>query len=311
MKKVLILGITGTFGKHVAQALEGKGWKIKAMVRDVTKLSAEFENVEVVQGDASNYDDVKQAAKGVTMLVYGVNPANYDWENKALPWLDVSARVAEEQGLTIVFPGNIYNYNPDNHSLVHELSQQSPVSGRGEIRQHMEFRLQRAAEHGAKVLILRMGDFIAAKPSQSWLPRLLSEKKKKVILSSPGPKDIKHAWAYVPDAAAMVALLVEKIDKLPAFSVFHFKGYSLSLQDMADIIAEQTGKPVKVKPMPWWFLSLLRPFLTAIQGVFEMRYLWQKELLLDDNKLRRTIGDVPYTEVGQALVNSGLIMPKT
>ncbi|HIP07285.1 MAG TPA: hypothetical protein EYG66_05405 [Mariprofundaceae bacterium] len=79
---------------------------------------------------------------------------------------------------------------------------------------------------------------------------------------------------------------------------------------MAYVIAEQTGKPVEVKPMPWWFLSLLRPFLTAIQGVFEMRYLWQKELLLDDSKLRRTIADVPHTEVGEALVNSGLIMSK-
>lgn len=310
MKKALILGITGAFGKHVAQALEGKGWQIKAMVRDVTKLSTQFENVEVVQGDASNYNDVKQVAKGVTMLVYGVNPANYDWENKALPWLDVSVRVAEEQGLTIVFPGNIYNYNPDNHSLIHELSKQSPISSRGEIRLYMEFRLQRAAENGAKVLILRMGDFIAAKPSQSWLPRILNEKKDKIRLDAPGPQHIKHAWAYVPDAAGTVALLVEKIDKLPAFSVFHFKGYSLSLQDMAYVIAEQTGKPVEVKPMTWWFLSLLRPFLTAIQGVFEMRYLWQKELLLDDSKLRRTIADVPHTEVGEALVNSGLIMPK-
>ncbi|PCH99922.1 MAG: hypothetical protein COB79_06425, partial [Zetaproteobacteria bacterium] len=112
-KRVLILGISGTFGRYVAQALEDKGWQVKTMMRDVKKLPIQFEGIEVVQGDASNYYDVKLATKGVTMLVYGVNPANYDWENKALPWLDVSARVAEEQGLTIIFPGNIYNYNPD------------------------------------------------------------------------------------------------------------------------------------------------------------------------------------------------------
>ena len=34
MRKVLIIGITGNFGSHVAQALARKGWSIRALMRD-------------------------------------------------------------------------------------------------------------------------------------------------------------------------------------------------------------------------------------------------------------------------------------
>ena len=310
MKKVLVLGVSGTFGKHVAQAMQAEGWQIKAMLRDESRLPEQFSGIETVEGDASVYNDVERAVKGVTAVVYGISPANYDWEDKALPWLEVTARVAAREKLTVIFPGNIYSYDPQQSALLDEDTEHSPICSKGEIRQAMELCLQQAASAGVKVLILRMGDFIAPKPLQGALPNMLSDKGNKVVLQSLGDKDLSHAWAYVPDAAKTVALLMNKIDTLPAFNVFHFKGYSHSVSEMAREIEIKTGKQVVIKDFPWWFLNMLRPFMVAIRGLFEMRYLWNYELLMDEHKLRKVLGEVPHTPIAQALVDSGYITSK-
>jgi len=54
----------------------------------------------------------------------------------------------------------------------------------------------------------------------------------------------------------------------------------------------------------------LRPFMVAIRGLFEMRYLWNYELLMDEHKLRKVLGEVPHTPIAQALVDSGYITSK-
>jgi NADP-dependent 3-hydroxy acid dehydrogenase YdfG len=42
MKKALVMGITGGFGGHVAQALADRGWSLKALLRDPAKLPSRF-----------------------------------------------------------------------------------------------------------------------------------------------------------------------------------------------------------------------------------------------------------------------------
>jgi hypothetical protein len=80
--------------------------------------------------------------------------------------------------------------------------------------------------------------------------------------------------------------------------------------EFAKTIEETSGKPVAIKPFPWWFMNLLRPFMVVIQGAFEMRYLWQHELLLDDSKLQKVLDGVPHAPLGKALVECGYIKVK-
>ena len=69
-KTVLVFGANGNLGSHfVNQALEA-GFKIKAFVRSAKSYEhANNPNVEVVQGDATNYDDVEKAVSGVDVVV--------------------------------------------------------------------------------------------------------------------------------------------------------------------------------------------------------------------------------------------------
>ena len=69
-KTVLVFGANGNLGSHfVNQALEA-GYKIKAFVRSPEKYTlSDNPNVEVVQGDATHYDDVEKAVLGVDIIV--------------------------------------------------------------------------------------------------------------------------------------------------------------------------------------------------------------------------------------------------
>ena len=69
-KTVLVFGANGNVGSHfVNQALEA-GYKIKAFLYSAKSYEhANNSNVEVVQGDATNYDDVAKAVSGVDIVV--------------------------------------------------------------------------------------------------------------------------------------------------------------------------------------------------------------------------------------------------
>lgn len=308
MKKALILGISGGFGGHMAQALARRGYAIKALMRDTSKLPSQFKGAEVIQGDAANIEHVRNAAKGVELLVYGVNAANYRWDGVALPLLETSAQVAEEQKLTLLFPGNVYVFDPADGPVFTEASPMKSVSSKGDIRIAMEQRLQRASENGAQVIILRMGDFIGSGAPSTWLGHLIKGAKQTYSLATTGPRDLSHTWAFLPDASRTFTDLVQIKEDLAAFNVFHFRGYESSFEDMADAIQQASGKKVKLGSFPWFVLRLLAPFNATFHGLVEMRYLWNKEVKLSQDKLEKTLAkSIPHTPLSQALLESGIL----
>jgi nucleoside-diphosphate-sugar epimerase len=308
MQTALVLGITGGFGGHVAEALAANGWKLRALMRDTSRLPERFQNVEVIAGDACHFDDVRRAAEGTQLIVYGINAPYPQWDKTVLPWLDITAQVAEAQHLTIVFPGNVYNFDPVDGPLFDERAPMHPLTPKGRLRQSMEARLQRASENGARVLILRTGNFIGAQAHSTWLRYLIKSTRHGYTLSAAGPRELKHAWAYLPDVAATIAKLLEQPVTLPAFSVFHFKGYQVSFDDFAVAMQTASGKAVAMKKFPWWLLRLAAPFSPWIRSLFEMRYLWEKEIHLDETRLVTNLAmPIPHTPLPVALLQSGLV----
>ncbi|WP_455210111.1 sugar nucleotide-binding protein [Kaarinaea lacus] len=308
MKTALILGITGGFGGHVAKALAEHGWSLKTLMRDPAKLPKKFGSAEVRQGNVANLEEVRQAAQGVDLIVYGINPANYQWEGKAIPWLENAATVAEENRLTIVFPGNVYVFDPENGPEFDENSPFQPVSSKGKMRMAMEERLTLASQQGAQVIVIRCGDFIGTHAPSTWIQQLIKPTSKGYTLSAPGPVQLEHTWAYLPDVAHTTAEIVANKEKLGAHNVFHYKGYRVTLEDMAEAIRDATGKEVTIKKFPWWALYLMSPFSTLFRSLIEMRYLWNNVVNLSDAKLNATLKKpVPHTPLGEALLQSGIV----
>jgi len=308
MKTALIMGITGTFGSHVARALAAQGWGIRALMRDPTQAPMAAHQYDLRQGDAGDIASIRHAAQDVELIVYAVNPPYSAWATTVVPWLNNAATVAEERGLTLVFPGNVYVFDPVDGPLFDEGVSARPVTAKGQLRAKMEERLRLAATRGARVILVRAGDFIAAGAKSAWLAALLKKTKSGYALTAPGPRDLKHTWAYAPDLASTVAALVARRAELPAFSAYHFGGFHVSFNEMAAAIQHSTGARVQVKNFPWWVMRIAAPFSSFVRSLFEMRYLWQREIGLDDDKLRGVLGAAfVSTDLAAALQEAGFV----
>lgn len=311
MKTALIMGISGGFGSHVADALVRDGWQIRALVRDPAKLPERFAGVELVTGNASKLEEVREAARGADLIVYGVNAPYPNWEGTVVPMLDVAASVAEEQGSTILFPGNVYILNPKDgarfDSGFDESAPINPPTRKGELRAQMEARLRAAAGNGARVIIVRAGDFIG-QGANSLFPYIVKRTRRGYSLAALDKPIRGHTFANLPDMARVSADLVARQEELPAFNVFHLRGYRVNYYDIARAIEQASGKPVKLGRFPWWLMTLASPFVPLFRSLLEMRYLWRVELNLDDRKLQEFYGrPVEYTPLATALTDAGVI----
>ena len=301
-RKALVLGATGGAGGEIAAALLRRGWQVRALVRDTARpqLSAD---IEWIAGDAMHANDVMQAARGVEVIVHAVNPPGYrDWDKLVLPMLDHTIAAARATGARIVLPGTVYNYGPDALPLLGETSPQRPLTRKGAIRVELERRLQQAAADGVRSLILRCGDFFGPHAGNNWFAAMVKPGQPVRSVSYPGHRELRHAWAYLPDVAETVARLLERESELAVFERFHFGGHWVDGNAMTDAIRHVAGDPkLPVRAFPWWLATLAAPFVTLFRELREMRYLWQLPLQLDNRKLAGLLGVEPHTALEKAV----------
>ncbi len=171
----------------------------------------------------------------------------------------------------------------------------------------MEQRLYQASGNGAQVILVRTGDFIAAESRSSWINNLVQRKYNQYVVYTPGPANVKHSWAYLPDLAKASVELLEQRKGLQSYEEYHFKGHQFSFDELISLIRKQSGKPVKVKAFPWLMIKLLSPFSVLFKGLYEMRYLWQSELNLDDRKLSATLTRTQKTPADVVMQQTGIL----
>lgn len=304
----LVIGATGSFGLHAAEALLKRGWRIRALTRDPQaarrKVGANMP-IDWVKGDAMNADDVMAAARGVDVIVHAVNPPRYhNWRGLARQMLSPTIAAAEAAGARIVFPGTVYNFAPDAGPLIGEDALQTPVTRKGKIRAEMEVMLREASTRGARVLIVRAGDFIGPAAANTALMWLIRRAKGRVTgVFAPGPRGVGHVFAYLPDLAESVCRLLARESELADFDVFHFKGYWLGEgETLLDAVRRVTAQPrLRAMGFPWFVTVLAAPFVEMLRELREMRYLWQKPIGLDNRKLVAFLGEEPHTPLDAAL----------
>ena len=76
------------------------------------------------------------------------------------------------------------------------------------------------------MLVLRAGDFFGpAAPTARSAGWSSTAKGRVTGVFQPGPGDVGHAFAYLPDLAETMARLVDAEDRLGRYEVFHFRGH--------------------------------------------------------------------------------------
>ncbi|MEO6276633.1 NAD-dependent epimerase/dehydratase family protein [Roseateles sp.] len=309
-KTALVLGASGGIGGEVARQLRDAGWTVKGLKRGLSaahELQRLHEGIHWLRGDALNAADVAGAAQGCSVIVHAVNPPGYrDWDRLVLPMLDNAIAAATAQGATLVLPGTVYNFGPDAFPLLCEDSPQRPVTRKGAIRVEMEARLLAASTCGARVIVVRAGDFFGPQPGNNWFSQGLVKPGKAVTsISNPAAPGVGHQWAYLPDVARTMVELLAKRETLPAFASFHMAGHwDATGRQMAEAIqrvAARHGRAPRITALPWWLLKLASPFVATLKEMQEMRYLWQEPVRLDNARLLATLGDEPHTPLDDAI----------
>jgi nucleoside-diphosphate-sugar epimerase len=303
--KALVIGATGGVGGEVARALLARGWEVRALHRDPARAASSNPGLRWVEGDAMDQASVDRAAEGMPVVVHAVNPPGYrNWAGLVLPMLDNTIAAATKNGAQVLLPGTVYNYGPDAGEAVDERAPQNPVTRKGLIRAEMEHRLQQAAARGAKALVVRAGDFYGPRSGNSWLAQGMVPTAGPVRrIFNPGRAGVGHAWAYLPDLAETMARLLERRDELAAFDSFQFGGtWVEDNRAFAEAIRLAAGRPdAPIYRFPWPVVHALAPLNETAREMREMVYLWQRPLRLMDGKLRRFLGEVPATSLGEAL----------
>src|SRR5262245_50810377 len=258
-RRALVRGGAGRLGSRAAEAFRAAGWSVTGLVGPGSAARAPS-RTRIVEVHALDYDAVAEAARGADVIVHALNPAYPDWSRLALPLAYSAINAAETSGATLLFPGNLYNYGSPMPATIDETTPMRPSSRKGHLRVAMEERMAEAADRGMRAIILRAGDFFGGEHG-SWFDLVLAKEIGRARLTYPGPLDLVHAWAYLPDFAATLVRLAEIRATLPPFEVFAFPGHAVTGRELTTAIARAAGSTLQVKRMSWWLIDTLWLFV--------------------------------------------------
>jgi nucleoside-diphosphate-sugar epimerase len=298
--RILVLGAAGGLGRAAALAFRTAGWSVASLVRG-TSGSAIAPGTELIEVDARDSAAVIEAARGADVVLNALNVPYTQWATAAMPLAETAVAAARENGATLVFPGNLYVYGTRLPAIVDETTPIQPNSRKGEIRAAIEARLRATAdEDGTQVIILRSGDFFGA-DAGSYFDRMLIRDIASGRLTYPGPLDVVHEWAYLPDFTEALRRLVDARAALPPFAQFGFPGHAVTGREMVGAISRACGRGFNVSGVPWTMLRLLGTVVPVFRELSEVAYLWSTPHAIDGTRLAAMIADIPFTPLDRAV----------
>jgi nucleoside-diphosphate-sugar epimerase len=308
--KIAVLGANGRLAHAVAVAFLAHGHEVIAVTRS-GRCEGLSGHVEYRAADAMDRSQLISATMGADMIFNGLNPPYDKWEGFVLPMAQNVMAAAKEHGAVHLFIGNVYNYGKEIGLDVDENARFSATTEKARMRNDMEALFQDAAADGVKTVILRAGDFYGTDKVGTWLDLMIATKIDKGSFSWPGPYDLPHAFAYLPDLADAFVRLAEKAGELPMFSQFNFEGHTLTGEDFARAAERAAGRKLARKRVSWPLLNVLGVFSPIIREVVKMNYLWFTPHSLSGRKLEAFLGHVDSTPaeeaIAQALADHGFV----
>ena len=300
---VIVLGSAGRLGSAAVQAFASAGWRVLAQARHApaTPLPA---GATAVALPLEATRELAECAAGASAVVYAVNPVYTRWDTELLPLARQGMDLAQRLGATFMLPGNVYNFGEGMPALLREDTPERPSTVKGRQRCALEAEMQARAAQGLKSVVIRAGDFYGA-GTGNWFDQAIVKDIARGKLVYPGPLDLPHAWAYLPDLArAFVAVASRR--GAPAFDRLHFAGHTLTGRELLAHIetAAQNLQPTggwRHGGMPWGLIRAVGVVHPMWRELARMRYLWRVPHALDGSALARAVGPLPATPPAAAL----------
>ncbi|MER9582218.1 SDR family oxidoreductase [Mesorhizobium sp. M0276] len=303
MTKIAILGANGRLGRVVAKAFIDAGYDVRAITRS-GKVPAELNGATAVAGDALDREGLIRATEGVDIIFNGLNPIYTDW-GKCLPMAENVMAACHANDTLHLFPGTVYNYGSPMPAVITEDTPFHPTTEKGRIRCAMEDLFRCEADAGrVRTILLRAGDFFGGTGSGSWFDLVVAAKMTKGIYTAPGPVDVVHEWAYLPDFAKAFVGLAQNLDKFGTYEALNLPGHAITDRQLKAAAEKALGRPLKMTSMPWWVLRAGSPFLAMWREIVSMSYLRFEPHQLISTRLEGIIGAIPHTPLDQAVTEA-------
>lgn len=300
MTKIAILGARGRLGRAVAKAFLDAGYEVRAITRD-GKLPAELNGAKAVVADALDRQSLVDATRGIDIIFNGLSPVYSDWSS-VLPMAENVMAASHANGALHMVAGTVYNFGSPMPAEITEDTPQHPTTEKGRIRAAQEQLYRSEADAGrVRTILLRAGDFFGGKGTGSWFDLVIASKFAKGVYTAPGPVELVHAWAYLPDLANTFVALADKWERLGPYENFNFPGHSLTDLEIKAAMERVSGRRLRLASMPWWVLRAGSPFVAMWKAIVSMSYLRFEPHRLVSSRLEPVIGEIPRTPLDEAV----------
>ena len=307
---VLVLGARGRFGQAAARAFAQAGWQVLAQVRP-GGTPVRIPGVRWIEARPEDTAALASSVHGCSVVVQALSPVYQHkvWRREVPRLTDAAIAISRALGATLMLPASVYNYGEELPAQLHEDTVQSARTVKGRLRVESEQRIEQATKDGKlRAIVIRGGDFFGSGRG-SWLDLVMVKNLRAGKFTYPGPLDLQHAWAYLPDMAQSFVDVAAQRGKLPAFEVLHFSGHSVTGQNWAaalGMIAREQGwvaqdGRLRIGSLPWPLLRALGVVAPTLEALSEMRYLWRRPHRLVNTRMEALVGPEPYTPFAQAL----------
>jgi nucleoside-diphosphate-sugar epimerase len=293
----------------IATAFADAGWRVLAQVRRPAVEQGD-RRIQFITVAVTDVERMVKAARGSSVVVHAINPLYTQWETTVLPLAEAAMDIAHGLDATLMFPGNVYNFGSTMPAVLRETGAQIPSTRKGEIRRAVELKMLARANQGLRSIVIRAGDFFGGPGRGNWFDQAIVAKLHKGVFTYPGPTDLSHAWAYLPDLAKTFVKVAEVRGQFAAFEALHFPGHTVDgaeLMAAVEVAATElnlpgaAARPLKLSRLPWGIIGIVGLVMPLWRELWRMRYLWHEEHHLSGKKLRAAIGEIPHTPLDEAL----------
>jgi nucleoside-diphosphate-sugar epimerase len=303
MERVAIFGAAGPIGRYVGMELDRRGVPFRAVGRTAGKLAAAFgkmPHAEVIAADLSDLGGATQAARGVDTIVYAVGVPYTEFQLHP-QMMRVAVDAAAAAGVQrVVLVTGIYSYGIPQTKKVAETHPRVPVSVKGQLRKEQEDILMAAGERGLfKSMVVRLPDFYGPY-THSLASFIFDAALAGKTANWLGPIGSLHEFVFVPDAGPVIAELAARDDCYG--EAWNFAGPGeISALAFIQKIYQAAGREPKFRSTGRTLLRMLGWFNPLMRELPEMLYLQETPVMLDDEKLRRKLGQVHKTSYDEGI----------
>lgn len=287
----IVLG-TGAIGRAVMNELVKRGESVR-MVSRSGKMDEVPAGVDVVAADLYDAAKVKEVTQGAKVVYQASQPAYYEWTTKFMPLQDAIIQGLSGSGAKLVLVENLYMYGETNGKPMTEDFPHNAHTRKGKARSELSKAAFEAHKAGKlRVAVGRGSDFFgawglgtAAMGERTFYPMIAGKAAGLV-----GNIDVPHTHTYIPDYGKALVILGER-DEADGLA-WHVPNDNprVTQHEMAQMIADELGLPLKVSPVGRTMMSIVGLFVPEAKESVEMMYEFEKPFIVDSSKFEKTFG---------------------